>query len=72
MAETCENWLGLVSSCVYYALQTPEIYQILPYSEDFKAPGEFWNPLSKTVLSICSFMWNKRPVYIWNDRKAQK
>ena len=25
MAETCENWLGLINSYVYYACQTHEI-----------------------------------------------
>ena len=38
MPKTCEYWLGLVNSCVDYAWQTHEIYQILPYSVDFKAP----------------------------------
>ena len=40
MPETCENWLGLVNSCVYYARQTRENHQVLPYSVDFKALGE--------------------------------
>ena len=40
MPETCENWCGLVNSDVYYAHQTRETYQVLPYSIDFKAPGE--------------------------------
>ena len=53
-------------------LPDPQIYQVLPYSVDFKAPRELWNPLSKTVLSKYSFIWNKGPVNIWNDRKAQK
>ena len=30
----------LVNSFVYKARQTWEIYQVLPYSVDFKAPGE--------------------------------
>ena len=38
MSKICENWLGLVDSCIYYACQTCEIYQVLPYSVDFKAP----------------------------------
>ena len=29
MPETWENWPGLVNSCVYYAHQTREIYQVL-------------------------------------------
>ena len=69
MPETCESWLSLVNSCVYYALKTHEIYQVLPYSVDFKAPGELWNPLSKAVLSKCSFIWNKEHV---NIRKYHK
>ena len=40
MPKTCENCLGLVSIFIYYARQTHEIYQVLPYSVDFKAPGE--------------------------------
>ena len=54
MSKTCQNWLGLVNNCIYYACHTYEIYQVLSYSVDFKAPGEIWNPLSKTVLSDCS------------------
>ena len=53
---TLENWLDLVNSCIYYAHQTHKIYQVQPYSVDFKAPRELWNPLSKTVLSKCSFI----------------
>ena len=49
--KTCENWFGLVNSCVYYASQTHEINRVLPYSMDFKAPWELWNPLSKTVCN---------------------
>ena len=32
MSETCENWLGLVKSCIYDAHKLHEIYQVLPYS----------------------------------------
>ena len=71
MPKTCEDLPSLVNSCVYYACQTCEIYQILPYSVDFKAPGELWNPLSKTVFSKCSFTWNKGPVNIWKDPKTK-
>ena len=71
MPGTCENWLSLVNSCVYSARQTREIYQVLPYSVDFKAPAELWNPLRKTVLSKCSFIPNKGPVKLWNDRKLK-
>ena len=68
MPKTFENWLSLVKSCVYYAHQTCEIYQLLSYLVDLKIPLELWNPLSKTVLSKFSFIWNKGPVNIWNDR----
>ena len=30
----------------------------LPYTVDFKAPGELWNPQSETVLSKCSFVYS--------------
>ena len=32
--KTCENWLGLVNSCVYYAYQACGIHQVL-------LPGSF-------------------------------
>ena len=72
MPDICENLLGLVNSCIYYACQTCEIYQVLSYSVDFKASKELWNQLSKTVPSKSSFIWTKGPANTWNDRKAQK
>ena len=51
-----------VNSYINNARHTREIYQILPYSMDFKALRELWNPLGKTVFSKCSFSWNKRLV----------
>ena len=39
MFDSWENWLGLVNSYIYYARKTQEIYLVLPYSVDFKAPG---------------------------------
>ena len=39
---------------------------------DFKAPGELWNPLSKTVLSKRNFILNKGHMNFWNDCKVQK
>ena len=72
MPETCENLLGLVNICVYYARHTHEIYRVKSYSLDFKAPWELLNPLSKTVLSTYSFISNKGPVNILNDRNGQK
>ena len=71
MPKTWEDLSSLVNSCVYYARQTCEIYQILPYSVDFKAPAELWNLLSKIVLSKCSFTWNKGSVSIWKDPKTK-
>ena len=58
--------------CVYYPRQTCEIYQVLPHSFVFKALGQLWNPLSKTVLIKCSFISNKGYVNIWNYCKVQK
>ena len=74
MPETYENWLFLENSCIYITCQTQEIYQVhaLHYSVGFKAPGELWNPLRKTVFSECSFICNEGPVNIWNDHKAHK
>ena len=43
MPGTCENLLGLVNSCVYYARQIKQIYQVLPYSVDVNAPREIRN-----------------------------
>ena len=71
MPGICGNWLSLVNNCIYYANQTGEIYQVLPYSVDFKAHGELWNPLNKTVFGKCRFISNKGPRNIWNERKAQ-
>ena len=50
-AETCENRLRPVNSCVNFVRQTREIYQILPHLVYFKAHWELWNPRGKTVLS---------------------
>ena len=37
-ADTGENGLGLVNSCVYYVRLTREIYRVLPYSVDSQSP----------------------------------
>ena len=63
--EALQSTLGGIKSpgfCIYYACQTFAIYRVLPYSVDSKAPGELWNPLSKTVLCKSSLIWNKGPV----------
>ena len=49
MHETNESQLGLVNIFIKFTRQTKEIYWVLPYLVDLKAPGEVWNPLSKTV-----------------------
>ena len=41
MPEVCQNWVCHVYSHIYYACETREIYQILPYLVDFKAPRSF-------------------------------
>ena len=64
MLESCENWLRLVNSVANYVFQTSKIYQVFPYTVDSKAPGELWNPLSKTVPSKYSFISNKGPASI--------
>ena len=66
MLKSRENWFGFIKICVYNGRQTREIYQVLPYKVDFKAFGQFWNQLNKTVLDACSFIWNEGPVNIWN------
>ena len=39
MPETCENWLDLENSCIYYARQTCEIYQYCLTQWISKLPG---------------------------------
>ena len=76
MPEICENWLGLVKSCIYYACQTCEIYQVLSYSVDFKAPGELgsfkihW--VKQYHVNTVLFGIKGLPVKIWNDSKAHR
>ena len=62
MPETNGNWLVPVNSCAYYAYHTREIFLLLQYSMDFKAPGELRYPMSKTVPSKYSFIWIKGPI----------
>ena len=47
---TCDNWLGLVNNCVYYARSAPEIHQPMPFSVDFKAPWDPWNQMIRQWL----------------------
>ena len=53
--DTCENWFGLPKSCVYYVHQTCEIYQVLPYSVDFQAPGFEIHWVGEYSIYIISF-----------------
>ena len=62
----------LLNIRVHYARQTRDIYQVLPYSIDFKASQELYCRLRKTVLSKCSFISTEGPVSILNYRKALK
>ena len=71
MADICENWFSLVNSCIYHACNTDAIYLVLPYSMDFKAPRELWNPLRHYQGDVI-FILSKGPVNLWHDRKAQK
>ena len=63
MPETCKNWLCRVNSWDNYSNQltiaTSEIDQVVPNSVEVKAPGERWNPLTKTMISKSNFVWNK-------------
>ena len=51
MPQTSENWTGLVKDCVFYARQTHDIYQVLPYSVDFRAPGSLEIHLVRKYLA---------------------
>ena len=72
MPETWENWLGLVNSCTNCAHQTCEIYQVLPYSVDFKGPTGFKIHWVRQYLVNVILIWNQGPVNICNTHKAQK
>ena len=70
MQKPVKNWLSLVNNCVYYACQSHEIYRAPPYSVDFKAPGELWDPLRQYLVNMV--LLDKGPVNICNDYKAEK
>ena len=61
----CHDPWKFVLSCKQLR-QTRKIYQELPYSVDCKAPDELWNPMNKTLLRKCSFIWYKGLVNILN------
>ena len=54
-SQTCGNWLDLVNSCVCFAHQIREIYQVLSYSVDFKAPTYLVRPLHGPDCSTDKF-----------------
>ena len=58
MTETCENWLGLVNSYVYYVHQTREIYHV--------------TLLLKDLLTSDMTIKLKRNLYVGPYRKSQK
>ena len=51
MTETYESWLSLENSCIYYVRQNHEIYQVLPYTVDFRAPQERERDIK--FISLC-------------------
>ena len=51
MPKTCENWLGLVTICIYYTLQTHEIYQLMFTRCISKFPIE-WNIYECKLRSV--------------------
>ena len=63
MPKTCENKVSIVNICVYFARQTCGIYQVLPCSVDFEAPGELWSPLIKAIRCKCSFFFRIKDLY---------
>ena len=72
MAETCE-WLDLVYNCVYYARHARKHLPGTALLNGFQSPGgALKSTKQKKVLSICTFIWNKGPLNIWNDHKTQK
>ena len=55
MPEPYEIWVGhVVASTI--PVMSITFFKFLPNSVEFKAPGDIWNPLSKTVLSKCCFI----------------
>ena len=72
----CKDLWKLAQSCKQLNFLRPSDTWNLPGTDllsGFQSSWEFWNPLSKTVLSKCVFFFfNKRPVYIWNDHKTRK
>ena len=51
MPEACEHYLDFVNTYVYYAWRTRQIYQVLPYSVDFKAPEGALKSTEQAILS---------------------
>ena len=55
MPGTCENRLGLLNSYVCYACQTTVIYQVLPYSVDFKVQSSNNTIASVPMTPLCNY-----------------
>ena len=61
LGASATNWFPRVNGArdngirLYYVCQTLEIYQVLPYSVDFKAPGELWYSLRQYLIDVVSF-----------------
>ena len=77
LRTTChaQHLSKLTPSCKQLRFLSPSHPWNLPgtvFLSGFKTPGELWNPLSKTVLSKCCFIWINRPLNIRNERKTQK
>ena len=71
MSETFENALS------YKQMRSlrPPVPCNLPSTalfSGFRSSWDLWNPLSKTLLSKCSIIWNIGPGNIWNDHYSQR
>ena len=65
------RWVGQCS-LFYYVQKIHKIYRALPFSVDFRARDELWDPLVDTVHGTCSYICCKGHVNKSNVCKAQK
>ena len=73
MPETCETWLGFVNDYIYSTTRTVQFIRYCLTQWIAKLPGSFEKyPPTKSVLGKRSFIWNKGPVNIRNNRKTVK
>ena len=69
MSENCENWLVLIYNCIYYARQTREIYQGMPYSVVcVNLPESFEIYWIRQYLVNVVLYWKKGPPNIRNEK----